>query len=169
MTYAFYIFSFLAVAAASGILFTNRLFHGALMLLVCLLSIAGIYVVSFAELVAVTQILIYAGGVLVIIIFGIMLTTKISGKPMIVTNNKWFAGLLLGLPLMALLIVLTTNENFNITGVYDHDPQYTLINRLGIALMTDYLLPFEVAGLLLLIALVGAAVAAAIQRRNTAL
>jgi NADH-quinone oxidoreductase subunit J len=55
------------------------------------------------------------------------------------------------------------------TGVYDHDPQYTLINRLGIALMTDYLLPFEVAGLLLLIALVGAAVAAAIQRRNTAL
>lgn len=167
MTYAFYILAFLAVTAAAGILFTRQLFHGALMLLVCLLCIAGIYVVSRAELVAITQILVYAGGVVVIIIFGIMLTTRISGKPLEVANNKWFAGILVGIPLMILLISLGTRENFEATGVFEPNPHFTIINQLGIALMTDYLLPFEVAGILLLIALTGAAVSAVTRNNNT--
>lgn len=166
MTYAFYILAFLSVIAAAGILFTRQLFHGALMLLVCLLCIAGIYVVSLAELVAITQILVYAGGVVVIIIFGVMLTTRISDKPMEVTNNKWFAGILVGIPLMVLLVSLVTRENFKDTAVFEPNPHFTLINQLGIALMTDFLLPFEVAGILLLIALAGAAVSAS-TRNNT--
>jgi NADH-quinone oxidoreductase subunit J len=52
-------------------------FHGALLLITCLLALAGIYVIAFAEFVAVTQILVYAGGILVVIIFGIMLTTNL--------------------------------------------------------------------------------------------
>lgn len=167
MSYAFYILAFLAVTAAAGILFTRQLFHGALMLLVCLLCIAGVYVVSLAELVAVAQILVYAGGVVVIIIFGIMLTTRITGKPLEVTNNKWFAGILVGIPLMILLISLVTRENFGATGVFQPNPHFTIINQLGIALMTDYLLPFEVAGILLLIALAGAAVSAVTRNDNT--
>ncbi|HLT72425.1 MAG TPA: NADH-quinone oxidoreductase subunit J [Cyclobacteriaceae bacterium] len=166
MTYAFYILAFLAVSAAAGVLLTRQLFHGALMLLISLLCIAGIYVVSMAELVAITQILVYAGGVVVIIIFGIMLTTRISGKPLEVTNNKWFAGILVGISLMTLLISLVTRENFGATGVFEPNPHFTIINQLGIALMTDYLLPFEVAGILLLISLAGAAVSAA-TRNNT--
>jgi len=166
MTYAFYILAFLSVSAAAGILLTRQLFHGALMLLVSLLCIAGIYVVSMAELVAITQILVYAGGVVVIIIFGIMLTSRISGKPLEVANNNWFAGILVGISLMILLISLVTRENFGATGVFEPNPHFTIINQLGIALMTDYLLPFEVAGILLLISLAGAAVSAA-TRNNT--
>lgn len=166
MTYAFYILAFLSVSAAAGILLTRQLFHGALMLLVSLLCIAGIYVVSMAELVAITQILVYAGGVVVIIIFGIMLTSRISGKPLEVANNNWFAGILVGISLMTLLISLVTRENFGATGVFEPNPHFTIINQLGIALMTDYLLPFEVAGILLLISLAGAAVSAA-TRNNT--
>ncbi len=167
MTYAFYIFALLAVVATLGILFTRQLFHGALMLLVCLLCIAGIYVIALAELVAVTQILVYAGGVVVIIIFGIMLTTRTLGKPLVVTNRKWFAGVLVGIPLMALLITLVTEENFGTTSAYAHDSEFTIINQLGIALMTDYLLPFEVAGILLLVALTGAALSAVTRNNKT--
>lgn len=166
MTFAFYLLAFLSVIAAAGILFTRQLFHGALMLLVCLLCIAGIYVVSLAELVAVAQILVYAGGVVVIIIFGIMLTTRISDKPLKITNDKWFAGILVGIPLMVLLISLINRENFPATETFVPNPHFTIINQLGIALMTDYLLPFEIAGILLLIALAGAAVSAA-TRNNT--
>jgi NADH:ubiquinone oxidoreductase subunit 6 (subunit J) len=160
MSQAFYIFSVLAVGSSITILFTRQLFHAALLLLVCLLSIAGIYVISFAELIAVTQILIYAGGILVIILFGIMLTTKIAGKPLVVTNNKWFAGFSLGIPLLVILLYGISEEDFNGMGTYPQAPDYTLINRIGIELMTDFLLPFEMAGILLLIALVGAAVTA---------
>lgn len=167
MSYAFYIFALLAVAAGVGILITRQLFHGALMLLVCLLCIAGIYVLALAELVAVTQILIYAGGVVVIIIFGIMLTTRISGKPLVVTNNKWFAGILVGLSMMSVLIVLVSRQDFGTPGVFESPSDFTIINQLGIALMTDYLLPFEVAGILLLVALVGAAVSALTRNDQT--
>lgn len=167
MIYAFYIFAFIAVAAAAGILFARRLFHGALLLLVCLLSVAGLYAISFAEWVAVTQILVYAGGVVVIIIFGIMMTARIPGRPTAVTNNKWFAGAILGLAIMGFLIALFMQENFGAVTTPAEDPLFTMVNRFGIALMTDYLLPFEVAGLLLLITLVGAATVAAKGNKNT--
>lgn len=165
MIYAFYAFSFLAISASIGILFTRQLFHGALLLLICLLSIAGIYVVAYGEFVAVTQILVYAGGILVIIIFGIMLTTKIAGKPPTMTSNKWFAGMLLGVPLMISLLVLISRQDFSRSGM-GHVSTGTAINRIGIELMTDYLLPFEVAGILLLVALIGAAVAASEHKKE---
>src|SRR5690606_33402832 len=126
MTYAFYILAFLAVSAAAGVLLTRQLFHGALMLLISLLCIAGLYVVSMAELVAIMPSLVYAGGVVVIISFGIMLTTRISGKRLEVTNKKWFAGILVGISLMTLLISLVTRENFGATGVFDPNPHFTI-------------------------------------------
>ena len=94
--FIFYFFEALTAAAAIGILFVRNVFYAALLLLVCLLSVAGIYVMAFAEFIAVTQILVYVGGILVLIIFGIMLTSRISGKPLVVTNRYWFAALLTG-------------------------------------------------------------------------
>ena len=90
MSYAFYIFAFIAVAAALGILFARRLFHAALLLLVCFLAVAGIYAISFAEWVAVTQILVYAGGVVVIIIFGIKacLHSALNSKNIMVYRHR---------------------------------------------------------------------------------
>jgi NADH-quinone oxidoreductase subunit J len=167
MTYAFYIFAFLAVAAGAGIVFARRLFHAALLLLVSFLGIAGVYALSFAEWVAVTQILVYAGGVVVIIIFGIMLTSRIPGRPTAVSNSRWFAGTLLGLAAMGFLITLYMREDFGTAAVPVSNARFTMVNRFGIALMTDYLLPFEVAGLLLLVTLVGAALIAAARNKNS--
>src|SRR5687768_1114862 len=112
LSFTFYAFEFLAAASAASILFVKNVFYGALLLIICLLSIAGIYVISHAEFIAVTQILIYAGGILVLIIFGIMLTTRISGKPLVVKNNNWFAGSLVGLPILIVLTKLFSETTF---------------------------------------------------------
>lgn len=164
MMVVFYLFIALAALSSLGILFIRNVFHAALLLLVCLLAIAGLYVLAFAEFLAVTQILIYAGGILVVIIFGIMLTSKLSGIPLIVTNKKWFAGALVGVPLFYLLINFLRHENF-----FQHDLSYDVqgnwnpVNLIGIDFMTNYLLPFEVAGVLLLVTLIGAAVTASFK------
>jgi NADH-quinone oxidoreductase subunit J len=160
LSFTFYAFEFLAAVSAVAILFVNNVFYGALLLIVCLLSLAGIYIISNAEFIAVTQILIYAGGVLVLIIFGVMLTTRISGKPLVVKNHNWFAGALVGLSLLIVLVTLFSDSDFYRGNQLTIEQGYTSINKIGILLMTDYMFPFEVAGILLLIALIGAAVVA---------
>ncbi len=168
MKILFYLFIVLAALSSVGILFIRNVFHGAILLLVCLLAIAGLYILMFAEFVAVTQILIYAGGILVVIIFGIMLTTKFSGKPLVVTNNKWLAGLMVGGPVFYLLANFYNQQNF-IEPKADSSIilKWNSINIIGINFMTDYLLPFEIAGILLLIALIGAAVTASFTKNES--
>jgi NADH-quinone oxidoreductase subunit J len=167
MMILFYMFVVLTGVSALGILFIKNVFHAALLLLVSLLSIAGIYIINFAELVAVTQILIYAGGILILLIFGIMLTSRLSGKPLIVTNNRWAEGVLVGIPFLILLITFLLRENFSQNSANTTTlGQWNNINLIGINFMTDYLLPFEVAGILLLIALIGAAVMASYKRNE---
>ena len=65
-----YFFEIAAALSAVSLIFIRHVFYGALLMVICLLSVAGLYVLMFAEFVAVTQVLVYAGGVLVIIIFG---------------------------------------------------------------------------------------------------
>jgi NADH:ubiquinone oxidoreductase subunit 6 (subunit J) len=162
----FYFFAAVATISGVGILLTKNVFKGTLMLLVCLLCVAGIYVLTFAEFIAVVQLLIYAGGILVVILFGIMLTSKISGQPLIVKNSKWGAGLIAGLSFLILLIYFFNQENFSEKTVTSDNGPYTPVNIIGIQLMSDAVLPFEVAGILLLISLIGAAVMASSNKKQ---
>lgn len=150
----FYFFMLLAALSAGAILFSGNVFKSALLLLVCLLSIAALYVFSFAEFLAVTQILIYAGGVLVIIIFGIMLTTAISGRALSVGHTNIFSGAVAGISLFTVLVMylpaMSPQKNSGLS------PEN--IGVIGVKIFSAYSLPFEIAGLLLLVALVGAAV-----------
>jgi NADH:ubiquinone oxidoreductase subunit 6 (subunit J) len=163
----FYLFAIGAIFSGVGILITRNILRGVLMLLVALLCIAGIYVLAFAEFVAVVQLLIYAGGVLVVIIFGIMLTAKISGKPLIVKNSKWGAGLITAFSFLFFLIYFFYQEKFRDSTAVANDGGYTPINQVGIKLMSDFVLPFEVAGILLLISLIGAAVVASYDKKES--
>ena len=160
MSVVFYLLEVLAALSALGILFTKNVFYAALMLIVSLLSVSGIFIFSNAEFIAVTQILIYAGGIVVLIIFGVMLTSKISGKPLIVKNQNWFAGILAGLFFFGLLIKLFSETTFISSNAIENQSKYNSINQIGILLMTDYVFVFEIAGVLLLVALIGAAVTA---------
>lgn len=154
LTIISYFFVALTAISALGIIISRNVFKSALMLLISLLSVAGIYVLSFAEFVAVTQIMIYAGGILVVIIFGIMLTTKISGHPLVVDHANIFSGVLAGICLLAILWKYLPEEStFEANALAAEN-----ISSIGLRIFSDYTLPFEVAGLLLLIALIGAAV-----------
>jgi NADH:ubiquinone oxidoreductase subunit 6 (subunit J) len=162
-TILFYFFGGTAALSGFGILLTRNVFHGALLLLGCLLSVAAVYVLMFAEFIAVVQLLIYAGGVLVVMIFGIMLTSKISGKPLIVKNSKWGAGLLVAVSFLCVLGWSFSEATFT-------DPTPPLqasnsVNEIGIALMRDFVAPFEIAGLLLLVSLIGAAIIASFKKQ----
>ncbi|MEO5600692.1 MAG: NADH-quinone oxidoreductase subunit J [Cyclobacteriaceae bacterium] len=150
----FYFFVALAASSALGIVFSRNVFKSALLLLISLLSVAAVYVLSFAEFLAMTQIMIYAGGILVVIIFGIMLTTKISGQPLVVDNTNIFWGGLTGIVLVYILIRYLPGGS----ALQPNDLAAENISTLGLRIFVDYTLPFEVAGLLLLIALIGAAV-----------
>lgn len=154
VTILYYFFLVLTGVAAGAILFSRNVFKAALYLLTCLLSIAALYVLSFAEFLAVTQILIYAGGILVVIIFGIMLTTKISGRPLVVEHANFVSGVVAGTGLFILLIgYLPSTQRGEGNGLFPEN-----IQVMALAIFSAYSLPFEIAGLLLLIALIGAAV-----------
>jgi NADH:ubiquinone oxidoreductase subunit 6 (subunit J) len=158
---AFYFFLLAAALSAIGVIFSKSVFKSALWFLSCLLSIAALFVLSYAEFVAITQILIYAGGVLVIILFGIMFTSKLAAKPLRVENTNLFGGILMSVLLFGLLVKLILND---IPSLKTSSGAPQSIQTIGLSLMTDYSLPFEVVGILLLITLVGASVVAAFMK-----
>ena len=156
--FLFYFFELLAVVSAACIVFTRNVFYGALYLMVSLLCVAALYVLSGAEFLAVTQILIYVGGVSVVIIFGVMLTSRITGRPLVVEHGYKFSGTLIAVVLAGLLIFTFSKVSFPLQSGGGAVPNGTNLEAIGIGFMTDYLLPFEIAGVLLLMALIGAIV-----------
>ena len=165
-SFVFYFFEAVVALSAIGLALVRNVFYGALLLIVCLLGLAGIYVLAAAEFVAVTQILIYAGGILVVIIFGIMLTSKISGKPLVVEHTFIFSGLLVAGGCFALMAYLLSKEPFLQTQAPSEITPFSHVNTIGISLFSKYMLPFEIAGLLLLMALIGASVIASTIKSN---
>lgn len=149
----FYFFMFLSALGAVGILLSRNVFKSALYLLVTLLSVSALFALSYAEFLAIAQILVYAGGITVIIIFGIMLTTRMSGRPLVVTNRHILSGALAG---VALFILLT--RYLPALGATDKTLAPKPVDAIALQIFSAYSLPFELAGLLLLVALIGAAV-----------
>lgn len=149
-----YLFVALALAGGLGVLLTRSVFKAAIALLICLLAVAGIYVLTFAEFVAVAQVLIYAGGVVVLILFGIMLTSKISGTPLVSRFTNVGSGLLVMIALLSLLWSALGGIAAPVNTSLPNQP----VTTIGTNLMTVYALPFELTGIILLLALVGAAV-----------
>jgi NADH-quinone oxidoreductase subunit J len=101
--------------------------------------------------------LIYAGGVMVVIIFGIMLTAKHSGKALEAGHANLFYGILAGTLLLGLLLYSLSDIPLPGTSV---NVSPTLPETIGVNLITKFALPFELTGVLLLISLIAAAVLA---------
>lgn len=157
ITIAFYFFGALTIVFGAVVVFTKNIMHAAFSLLFTFFGIAGLYVLLSADFLAITQIMIYIGGILVLIIFGVMLTTRITGVE--VKSGKIgkvqlaVAGLLTVLIAATLIMIFTTSNWFTA----DSKPLNSTVNEIGTALLTNYLLAFEAASMLLLISIVGAA------------
>jgi len=152
----FYSFAALAVIPAVAILITSKVIYAAYLLLVSLLGVAALYVFAGADFLAVAQIMIYIGGVIVLLIFGIMLTSKTKeNNALTVTSKNTTLGLLISLSVFTILVFSFLSNNFSEVNTETTNHKSTL-SFVGKNLMTDYAFPFEAVGLLILIALIGA-------------
>ena len=156
----FIIFLFLALATVAGagaVALSRNIFWSAMGLLSSLVGVGGLYVMLSADFVAVTQVLIYIGGVLVLIIFAVMLTSQI--KDINVSNRSM--GLIGG---YAVFFVTTTLLSFVAIWtpwkLTDAAPVANTTVAIGDGLLGKWLLPFEIASVLLVATMVGAIVSA---------
>jgi len=146
-----YVLAVVAAVSAVAILFVKEVFYAALFLVICLLCVAGIFVTFNSEFLAVVQLVVYAGGVLLLIIFGIMLTVRDGLQEP--SNNKLLS-VVIGLSLFSVIV-------YSLEGIMTGNPNPELSpETIGALLMTRFAIPFEVAGVLLLVSLIGAIVAA---------
>ncbi len=153
----FYLFAFVIIASALAVVTLRNIFHCALFLILCLFSVAGIFVMLHAEFLAVVQVLLYVGAVAILMIFAIMLTSRLAGREVQMSNEQTFIGGFLSLILVFGLVASFRNTMFRVS-TESITGQSTFV--IGRHLMTDYVLPFEVISLVLLVALIGAIIIA---------
>lgn len=144
--------------SAIWVVVSPNLVHSAVSLLFTLFGIAGLYVFLFADFLAATQVVIYVGGILVLIIFGVMLTNKID-KPVIesVSSNK-IIGVLISSFIFTILSIIVIQTKWPV--IESSSPGPSTVELIGKLILGKYLLPFELVSILLLAALVGAALLA---------
>jgi NADH-quinone oxidoreductase subunit J len=153
----FYGFAAMALAGATGVAFSKNIVYTAVGLLIALLGAGSLYVFLSADFVAVTQLLVYIGGVLVLVLFAVMLTNRI-GDVNISNASLGVAGgtaLLCATAPVLLFVALATPWAVRAPG-----PLAPTTRIIGNELLTRWLLPFEVVSLVLLATLIGAVVIA---------
>jgi NADH-quinone oxidoreductase subunit J len=149
----FYLFALITVVSAIFVVSVKNVVHSAFYLLFTFFGISGLYVLLGADFIAVTQIMVYIGGILILLLFGVMLTNKITNVEIKSgTINIFPAILLVGVLLGALISIISRTNWKTAEKVIPN----TTINNLGKILITDYVLIFELLAILLLVALVGA-------------
>ena len=154
----FIILSAIALIGALGVVLNRRLFRSALFLVLSFVGVAGFYILLEAELLAMIQLLVYVGAIAILIIFAIMLSRQamVADK---VLNEQWALGWLVAVLLFAALVYVLVKVNWPVVEVA---VPANSIQRLGESLVNPngFVLPFEVASVLLLVALVGAVIIA---------
>jgi NADH-quinone oxidoreductase subunit J len=147
----FWLFCVITIAGGLYVLFSNHLLYAAYGLLVCFLGVAGIFVFAHADFVSAAQIMIYVGGILVLLIFGIMLSSS-KKKPLEVENVPQWLGVVIVASLSTVLLTLVSRLVFS----GDSNSQFLSLKTIGFSIMTQYVLVLEIIGILLLMALIGA-------------
>jgi NAD(P)H-quinone oxidoreductase subunit 6 len=153
----FYLLSAVTLGGAAAVALSRNILRSAVGLLAALLGVGGIYVFLSADFVAITQVLVYIGGVLVLVLFAVMLTSKITDVNVSNTSVGLFGGVLLFVavaPVLGAVAILTP------WATRTPGPLAPTTRAIGDAFLTKWLLPFEVASILLLATLVGAVVMA---------
>jgi len=163
----FYFFGTIALLAAVSVVVQRKVIYSAISLIVCLCSLSGIYLLLHAQFIAAVQVIVYAGAIMVLFLFVIMLLDPFSAS-ILADKKKYlrYLAVFLGLVVMILLYPLLTSYNLagapRMPSVSEGDLGSTY--RIGLMLFNEYLLPFEVTSILILVAIMGAVVLA---KKNT--
>jgi NADH-quinone oxidoreductase subunit J len=160
----FYLFALMACVSAIGVAVSRNIVRTAVCLLFTLVGVAGLYFLLNAEFLAAVQLVVYAGGTLILIVFGVMLTSK---SPFSRFEPK-LAEVIIALSLASVLLValvagiLRAGFQSQVSTDFSSYP----MDKLGQALLGDFLVPFELSSVLLLVVMIGAAYLAKGRRRE---
>ncbi len=156
----FFVLAGFTVAAALLVVLGRNIVHSAVALIFSFCGVAGIYVLLDAEFLGAVQVLIYVGGITILLLFAIMLTTRIAARVAVFNAQVGLSGVI-ALGITAVLVYAS------LTGIQmagEAPPPPETAPALGRLLLTTHVLPFEVASVLLLAAMVGAIILARRER-----
>ena len=160
----FYIFGAIAVVSAILVITRHNVVHSAAFLGSTLFAVAGIFLTLHAEFLAGVQVIVYVGGILVLFVFVIMLISVERAEHERQFNRQWMVALLTAVILVGEIgyAIYRGRDSFVLPDVVTPPAAVAVGNsqQVGMALYTQYLLPFEIASILLLVAIVGAVVLA---------
>ena len=150
---AVWVFAIILVGAGLAVVIGKNLFHSVLWLALALVTTAGIFLTLDAEFLAAVQILLYAGGVVTVVVFAIVVTERLVGERLAHTSRQLSAGLLVTGGLLVLLVRAIARAQISL-----QKPELTgdLTREIGTSLLTRYALPFELLAVLLVVGLLGA-------------
>jgi len=149
---AFWGLAVVVIGSALAVVLTKNLFHSVLWLALSLTGTAGIFLSLDAEFLAAVQLLLYAGGVITIVVFAIVVTERLVGDRLTQVSRRLLTGVILAGALVALLRFLRGAE----LPVEQPVIAVDVTRVLGQVLMTEFVLPFELLAVLLLVGLLGA-------------
>ncbi len=157
-TFIFYGFALMTVASALLVVTVRNIVHAAFSLMVTLFGVAGLYVFLQADFLAATQVIVYVGGILVLILFGVMMTSGRLEMRIHIERGQLLLGGAVALALFMLLLTVIANTPLWKNRIDDGTALPPTTEKIGeLILNGPFLLPFEVVSVLLLVALIGAA------------
>ena len=158
MQILFFLIAAVSLYAALNVVTTNNLIHSALWLVLALFGIAGIFVLLNAGFFAVAQVVIYIGAIAILFIFAVMLTRNVTDEATNQTNKNWLVGALIAAVFFGGIIYMFRASDW--APFFATPPELPAetgsLSELGLALVGDYLVPFELASVLLVAAMIGA-------------
>ena len=149
----FIIAAAIALGGALGVVMTRNIVYAAFSLLASLIGVAGLFLIAFAEFLALVQVLIYGGAIVIVILFALMLT-RIQDFENLSGNRQWPIAAVVSVGVFALLaasVIYTTVKTVP-------ERQAVSLEELGRTLFEQWAVPFEIASLVLLVALIGVVV-----------
>jgi NADH-quinone oxidoreductase subunit J len=159
-TFFFYFLSGITLLSGIVVITRKNAVHSALALILGLLTQAGLYLMLYAPFVAGVQIILYAGGIMVLFLFVIMLVNLERAQKEEQFNKQWLVGLLSAIALGGLLVAVYVKGSTLFTEHITQPVENSNTQQIGVMLYGNYMFAFEIASLLLLVAIIGAVVMA---------
>ena len=154
---AFWIMAVIVVVAALGVVFLRNIFRAALALVLCFITVAGLYLTLSADFLAAIQILVYVGAISVLIILAIMMTREVQqGSP---SNKMKLPAFIVAIALLGIMLYTIIDTSWNVAGIAPLAPT-TLPLATRLFSENGFILPVEISAMLLLAAILGAIVIA---------
>lgn len=156
-TYLFIFLALLAVGAAVGMVVSKNTVNSALFLVLNMVALAGVYLILEAQFLAIVQILVYAGAIMVLFLFVIMLLNLDAEESLFNKFRvKYFIAFLLGVTVLSQVLYSIGDLSDMLPEISSDMAQVGTVEAVGDVLFTEYLLPFEMTAILLTAAVVGA-------------